>query len=93
MVRDWIEGQFEELVRNISAWFDDLEIVSLIGSKSASIPKLENVITCLLPPRRNQNYEDWVKPEGSARVELLHAAIRCLEIPSSVISRLVAVHR
>jgi CRISPR-associated protein Csd1 len=93
MVRDWIEGQFEELAKNICAWFDDLEIVSFSDTRSARSPKLESVVTSLLPPRRNQNYEDWVKPVGSARVELLRSAIKGLFIPFSIISRLATVHR
>jgi CRISPR-associated protein Csd1 len=93
MVRDWMEGQFEELAGNISLWFDDSEIVSFAGARSARSPKLESVVTSLLPPRRNQNYEDWVRPVGSARVELLRSAIKGLSIPYSIISRLVTVHR
>jgi len=94
MVRDWIEGQFEELVINISLWFDDLEIVRLSDTRNAGNPRLESVVTSLLPPRRrSQNYEDWVRPVGSARVELLRSAIKGLSIRTSIISRLVTVHR
>jgi len=39
MVRDWIEGQFEELVKNITQWFDDLEIVQWDGSLPKQSPR------------------------------------------------------
>lgn len=39
MVRDWMEGQFEELVENILAWFDDLAIVRRDGDGLAPLPK------------------------------------------------------
>lgn len=44
MVRDWMEGQFEELVSNITMWFDDLEIVHRWGSHSAKPPKFLAVL-------------------------------------------------
>lgn len=44
VVRDWMQGSFEELVANVHAWFDDLEIVSLKGTASAPPPKLYAVL-------------------------------------------------
>lgn len=44
MVRDWMEGQFEELVANIRAWFDDLEIVHREGKGLAHHPKFLAVV-------------------------------------------------
>jgi CRISPR-associated protein Csd1 len=44
MVRDWTEGQFEELVRNIDLWFGDLEIVQRNGNQSHS-PKFLAVLS------------------------------------------------
>jgi CRISPR-associated protein Csd1 len=89
MVRDWMEGSFSELVCNINAWYDDLEITSRSGKQLAQEPKFERVITCLIQPRKlKQKYEDWVKPIGHARVGLLHAAIQRLAIPYHVIAKL-----
>lgn len=39
MVRDWMEGQFEELVANVLQWFDDLSIVHRDGQGLAPSPK------------------------------------------------------
>jgi CRISPR-associated protein Csd1 len=32
MVRDWMEGPFEDLVRNVEAWFSDLAMVARDGN-------------------------------------------------------------
>ena len=93
MVRDWMEGQFEELVRNIAEWFRDMEIVNLTGSRIASSPGIERVITCLLPPRKtDQKYIDWIKPIGSERLALWHSAVRGEIIPSSSLCRIVRLN-
>lgn len=39
MVRDWMEGQFPELVRHIDQWFSDLAIVARDGRRLAPFPK------------------------------------------------------
>ncbi|TKJ40969.1 type I-C CRISPR-associated protein Cas8c/Csd1 [candidate division TA06 bacterium B3_TA06] len=44
MVRDWMEGQFEELVGNVCAWFDDLSIVHRYGGTLAKSPKFLAVL-------------------------------------------------
>ncbi|MCD6161035.1 MAG: type I-C CRISPR-associated protein Cas8c/Csd1 [candidate division Zixibacteria bacterium] len=45
MVRDWMEGQFEELVENIKQWFSDLEIVNRHGDGLAKPPKFMAVLS------------------------------------------------
>jgi CRISPR-associated protein Csd1 len=93
MVRDWMEGQFAGLVVNVSAWFDDLSIVNFSGDKLARLPKIERVITCLLPRRKpNQKYEDWIKPVGSERIGLWHCAVRQAPIPYNALSRVILEH-
>jgi CRISPR-associated protein Csd1 len=44
MLRDWMEGNFTELARNIIAWFDDLNIVQKDGTAITKPPKLLNVL-------------------------------------------------
>lgn len=44
MVRDWIEGQFDELVTNIDKWFDDLAIVQRDGRGLAPKSKFFSVL-------------------------------------------------
>jgi CRISPR-associated protein Csd1 len=102
MVRDWMEGRFEQLVANVNKWFRNLAITNLDGTQNANNPRIEAVITCLLPPqkrnqkwnqKRNQKYRDWIKPVGGERVALWRAAVRGDPIQSSVIGRLVTLHR
>ncbi|AFM23520.1 type I-C CRISPR-associated protein Cas8c/Csd1 [Desulfomonile tiedjei] len=93
MVRDWMEGAFEELVENVSCWFDDLAIVDCFGNPPTKSPKLETVLTSLLLPRKHkQEYRDWVASIGPARMGLWQAAIRGTGIPHVVVSRLVPLH-
>jgi CRISPR-associated protein Csd1 len=48
MVRDWMEGSFEELVDNIERWFADLEIVAREGGHTARDPKFMAVCGALV---------------------------------------------
>jgi len=94
MARDWMEGSFEELAESLVAWFDDLSIVAYDGFRLASEPKLERVITCLLPSKPlAQKYDDWIKPVGAVRVPLWTAALRKdAPIPFSVLGHIVLQH-
>jgi CRISPR-associated protein Csd1 len=47
MVRDWMEGSFEELVENIDNWFEDLAIVRRDGSGLAPDPKFRAALFSL----------------------------------------------
>ncbi|MBN2057006.1 type I-C CRISPR-associated protein Cas8c/Csd1 [bacterium] len=44
MVRDWMEGAFTDLVRNVMSWFEDLSIVHREGTQLASNPKFLAVV-------------------------------------------------
>jgi CRISPR-associated protein Csd1 len=48
MVRDWQQGRLIELLENISAWFDDLQIIDRNGGKSAPPPKFLAIVGCLV---------------------------------------------
>ncbi|MEO8358746.1 MAG: type I-C CRISPR-associated protein Cas8c/Csd1 [Vicinamibacteria bacterium] len=90
MVRDWIEGSFENLTRSITRWFEALEIVGLSGKRPASDPKFETVVTCLLPEKPDsQKYADWVKPIGAVRRDLWRTALDAdAPLPPSVLARI-----
>jgi CRISPR-associated protein Csd1 len=89
MVRDWMEGAFEGLVRNVHAWFEDLSVTRFLDHSLTALPSIEDVITCLLAPRKHsQKYSDWVKPIGSARKALLGSAVSGGPIPAQVLPRL-----
>ena len=89
MIRSWMEGDFAGLLSSTINWFEDLEIVGLTGMRSAPDPKLESVVTAPLPDRpASQKYSDWIKPLGSARVDLWRCALDANRpIPPSTLTR------
>ena len=92
MVRDWMEGDFKDLVANIKDWFSDMEVVAITGKKAAPGQKFETIVTSLLADKRlSQKYDDWVKPIGPVRRQLLHAAIQGQQIPRLALDRLTAL--
>ncbi|MDD5486033.1 MAG: type I-C CRISPR-associated protein Cas8c/Csd1 [Dehalococcoidales bacterium] len=94
MVRDWITGPFEELVKNVSQWFDDLEIIALSSGRSVNPFSMERIITCLLPVKKpTQKYKDWIKPVGWERIALLHAAVKGVPLPYSILAKVVLENR
>jgi CRISPR-associated protein Csd1 len=93
MVRDWMDGEFGELVANVNQWFDDLLVVDIYGNEGKP-PGIEHVITCLLPQRgARQKYDDWVRPIGTERLALWRAAACRGPIPHGVLGRLVLQNR
>lgn len=95
MAREWIEGKFGELAESILAWYEALEITNIYGNRSANSPKIERVITCMLPIMKpGQKYGDWIKPIGGERSQLWHAAIsRKASLPYKVLLRLIPLHQ
>jgi CRISPR-associated protein Csd1 len=53
VVRDWMEGQFEDLVRSINAWFDDLAIVGRDGQRIIDSHKFPAVLAAPLRDLRD----------------------------------------
>jgi len=93
MVRDWMEGDFAELVANISQWFSDLEISNLAGSQ-ARLPGLQRILECPLSPRKpSQRHEDWVRPVQGNEAKLLRAAVEGRPLPYSILARVTLANR
>jgi CRISPR-associated protein Csd1 len=93
MVRDWMDGEFGELVESVNRWFEDLLIQDIFGNDGKS-PGIEHIITSLLPPRgARQEYDAWVRPIGSERFALWYAAVRRGPIPLNALGRLVLQNR
>lgn len=95
VVRDWTEGQFEELLRSINAWFDDLAIPLLDSTNMAKPPRFEQVLTSCLDERpQGQAYGDWVKPVSPHRPGLWRAALGGPRqpIPRAVVEQAVIAH-
>jgi len=85
MVRDWMEGQFEELLRNVNAWFDHLAVVRRDGDGLAPPPKFMAVLGSLVRDLRD------LPPALVAT--MWRTAIRAGPIPREALARAVARHR
>lgn len=82
MVRDWMEGQFEDLVRNIEAWFSDLAIVSRDGRGQAHDPKFMAVCGGLV-----RDLKDLPAPTAAI---LWKVAVQRLPIPQTLMAQALA---
>jgi CRISPR-associated protein Csd1 len=83
MVRDWMEGQFETLVRNVGTWFEDLSITHRDGHRLASTPKFLAVLGAtvraldeLAPPRVAKMWRVAVRAEAIPFGALAQALVR-----------------
>lgn len=85
MVRDWMEGSFEELVRNVVAWFADLAIVSRYGEGQAPDPKFMAVCGALV-----RELKDLPAPTAAT---LWKIAVQKLPIPQPLMAQALARFR
>lgn len=79
MVRDWMEGGFEALVRNVTAWFSDLAIVFRYGGRLAPDPKFMAVCGALV-----RDLKDLPAPTAAT---LWKSAVQCLPIPQPLMAQ------
>jgi len=86
MVRDWMEGQFEELAGNIGRWFDDLSIVHRDGDRLASDPKFLAVLGAVA---RELSFEP-PDPPAPFVTKMWRAAVRGEPIPQSALGQALA---
>ena len=94
VVRDWMQGAFADLAANVTRWFTDLEVARLDGPGTANSPKLEGVITCVLPPKsRGTDYGDWIKPIGKLREPFWRAAVASGDVPDDAVRMLLTEWR
>lgn len=85
MVRDWVEGPFEELVASVEAWFGDLAIVRRDGAGLAPAPKFFAVLGALV-----RDLKDVPAP---LEVSLWRTAVHREPIPYQVMAQALAFFR
>lgn len=85
MARDWMEGRFEDLVRNVEAWFVDLAVVSRDGAGQARDPKFMAVCGALVRELKDI--------PASATACLWKAALQRLPIPQPLMAQALARFR
>ena len=85
MVRDWMEGRFEDLVSNVESWFSDLAIVARDGNGLARDPKFMAVCGALV-----RDLKDLPAP---AAATLWKVAVQRLPIPQPLMAQALARFR
>ncbi|MDR4461692.1 MAG: type I-C CRISPR-associated protein Cas8c/Csd1 [Nitrospirales bacterium] len=100
MVRDWMEGRFEDLVRNIEAWFSDLAIVfasdrkECDGKKLAYDPKFYEICLALVRNDRTKSVSENLKQlPAPAAATLWKVAVQRLSIPQPLMAQTLARFR
>lgn len=86
MVRDWMEGSFEDLVAKIEQWFSDLEIAAQYDGGLARDPRFNDVCISLVRRDENKSYSENLKrlPAPTATT-LWRVALAGLPIPQPLI--------
>lgn len=82
MVRDWMEGPFEELAASVAAWFRDLEIVRSDGLGMARPPKFLGILGSLV--------RDLKDVPAALEARLWRIAVRNEPLPYEVVTRSLA---
>lgn len=85
MVRDWMEGRFEDLVIHIESWFADLTIVARDGNGNAHDPKFMAVCGALV-----RDLKDLPAPTAAT---LWKVALQKLPIPQPMMAQALARFR
>lgn len=85
MVRDWMEGSFENLVSNVADWFDHLSITTRDGNGLARDPKFMAVCGALV-----RELKDLPAPTAAI---LWKVAVQRLPIPQPVMAQALARFR
>lgn len=82
VLRDWMSGPFAELVRNVTAWFEDLEVVDAKGTGRAAPPGIWAVLGSLV-----RDLDELPAPLVAG---LWRVAAQREPIPQQVLARAVA---
>ena len=82
VIRDWMEGDFEDLATNVDWWFSDLEIVQRDGGGIAKPPKLAAVLAALV-----RDLKDVAAPMAA---KLFRVAARGEPIPFAAMAQALA---
>lgn len=82
VIRDWMQGSFEQLARNVQAWFDDLAIISRDGSRVIASHKFAAVLAAFV-----RDLKDVPAPAVTA---LWQAALQRRPIPVALMAQTLA---
>jgi CRISPR-associated protein Csd1 len=86
MTRDYFQSSLRDIAEATEKWFTDLALTTYGGGASQD-PKLEQVLTCPLRPKGDQDYQKWVRPVGAWRQQLWRAALLGGRMPESAAAK------
>lgn len=94
MVRDWMEGAFDQLVEHIACWFGDLAIVAGDGKGDARDPRFYEVCLALIRNDRSKSVSANLEQlPGPTIAGLWRVASQGLPIPRPLMSQALAQFR
>lgn len=94
MVREVMQGRFEELVANTESWFRDLGIVASDGKGLAKDPKFSTLAASLVRNDRKRSINEVLKSVPNPWLQQLwRAAVTGGPIPGSALAQAVARDR
>lgn len=94
MVREVMQGRFEELVESTESWFRDLGIVASDGNGQAKDPKFSTLAACLVRNDRKKSINEILKGLPNPWLQQLwRAAVTGGPIPGSTLAQAVARSR
>jgi len=79
IVRDWMEGSFEELVDNVNAWFNDLAIIARDGQSIITSFKFMDVLGATV--------RDLSEVQAPAAAALWRCALKRMPIPYEIMAQ------
>lgn len=92
MVREVMQGSFEDLAANTESWFRDLGIIASDGKSQATDPKFSTLAASLVRNDRKKSINEVLKEVPSPWLQQLwRAALTGSVIPSATLAQ--AVHR
>jgi len=92
MVREMMQGSFEELVAHTEAWFRDLSIIASDGKAQAKDPKFSVLAASLVRNDRKKSINEVLKEVPSPWLQQLwRAAVTGSLVPAATLAQ--AVHR
>ncbi|HRJ96815.1 MAG TPA: type I-C CRISPR-associated protein Cas8c/Csd1, partial [Fimbriimonadaceae bacterium] len=86
MTRDYFQSTLLNMAEATEQWFADLTLPTYGGGRPQD-PKLEQMLTCPLRPKGDQDYLKWVTPAGAWRQQLWRAALLGGRIPESAAAK------
>ena len=95
MVRNYMQGSYEELYHNFKAWYEDLRLVTIDGKGESKIPKLFALYIRLIKVEKSSKdlYRRISKELAGLESSIKFAIICNTRLPDTVASRAIAYIR